>query len=385
MTKAWNEPGSGNKKDNPWGKGSGGDKNSEGPPDLDEIFRKLKERIKSLFGIKTIPGGVNKKNSELGVMIVFGVLVVGYFVFGFYTVSSYEQAVITRFGKYSHTVNPGLHWAPPLIDLVQRVNTENVKSSRNSGWMLTKDENIVQVEMEVQYRVIDAEKYLFNLATPDETLSEAADSALRQVIGDSNTDDVLTDKKQQIAEAIKEQLVSILAKYDSGFYIEAVNFRDSRPPEDVKDAFDDVTKSREDKERLKLQAEAYSNRLIPEAEGIARKIIAEAEGYKERVILDAIGETQRFNLILPGYQKNPQVTKTRMYMDTMEEVLSKSTKVIVNSSGNNMIYLPIDKLIGKDNQHKTVNIAPTQDQVSVNSGNNNTQAPDVANNKKGRG
>lgn len=346
MPMAWNEPGDGSKKNNPWG-----NKNtSDGPPDLDEVFRNLFNKIKALFGFKSSGNNsgnnLNSKNSEIGVYLVLGLLVIVYFVFGFYTISSYEQGVLLRFGKYSHTVNAGLHWAPPLVDKVIKVNTENIKSSRHSGWMLTKDENIVLVEMEVQYRVLDAEKYLFNVAAPDATLSEAADSALRQVIGDSLTDDVLTDKKQQIAEAIKEQLIATLALYDAGFHIEAVNFRDSRPPDAVKDAFDDVTKSREDRERLKLQAEAYANTIIPEAEGLAKKILSEAEAYKEQVVLDAVGDAQRFNLILPGYQKSPQVTKTRMYMDAMEQVLSKTTKVVVNgNSGNNMIYLPLDKLM----------------------------------------
>jgi membrane protease subunit HflK len=361
MPKAWNEPGSGGKKDNPWGdKNKKNDDNSDGPPDLDQIFKKLKDQIRKLFGIKSTGGdGFSKKQSELGIVIVAVVALVAYFVFGFYTVSSYEQAVVTRFGKYSYTVNPGLHWAPPLVDAVQRVNTENIKSSRSSGWMLTKDENIVSVEMEVQYRVIDAEKYLFNVAAPDATLTQAADSALRKVIGDSFTDDVLTDKKQQIAEAIKDQLIETLTIYDAGFHIEAVNFRDSRPPDEVKDAFDDVTKSREDKERLKLQAEAYANTVIPEVEGQAKKIQFEAEAYKERVLLDAIGETQRFNLILPGYQQSPQVTKTRMYLDAMEEVLTKSTKIIVNSnSGNNLIYLPLDKLMDRNKPSDTTFVVP---------------------------
>ncbi len=356
MRRAWNEPGSGGKKDNPWGDKN---RNSDGPPDLDQVFKKLIEKFKNLFGMKTGgSGGMNIKSSELGVLIFVIVALVAYFVFGFYTISSYEQGVVTRFGKYSYTVKPGLHWAPPLVDNVQRVITENIKSSRHSGEMLTKDENIVAVEMEVQYRVIDPEKYLFNISAPDGTLGQAADSALRQVIGDSLTDDVLTDKKHQIAEAIKEQLVATLALYDAGFHIEAVNFRDSRPPEEVKDAFDDVTKSREDKERLKLQAEAYSNTIIPEAEGAAKKILSEAEAYKQRVILDATGASQRFNLILPGYLRSPQVTKTRMYLEAMEEVLSNTTKIIVNSGANNLVYLPLDKIMKNGKITETDMIAP---------------------------
>jgi len=350
MPMAWNEPGSDDKKENPWGKKPNSNKNGDGPPDLDQIFKNVQAKIKSLFGIKTGKGdGLGNKNSSSLLAIIGGAAVFLYVAFGFYTVSSYEQGVITRFGKYDRTVNPGLHWVANFVDQVQRVNTENIKSSRHSGWMLTKDENIVMVEVEVQYRIIDAEKYLFNVSAPDAILIQAADSALRQVIGDSLTDDVLTDKKQQIAEAIKDQLIETLKLYDAGFHIEDVNFRDSRPPEAVKDAFDDVTKSREDKERLKLQAEAYSNTIIPEAEGAAKKILSEAEAYKESVSLDAEGEAQRFNLILPGYQKAPQVAKTRMYMDAMQEVFNNTTKVIVSgNAGNNMIYLPIDKLMDKN-------------------------------------
>lgn len=348
MPRVWSEPGSGDKNPNPWGKKGSG--SSEGPPDLDQIFKNLINRVRGLFGKKVPTNGNGSSNTPFNMQLLFsiggGLAILLYILFGFYTVSSYEQGVITRFGKYNSTVNSGLHWLPLFMDKVQRVNTENLKSSRHSGWMLTKDENIILVEMEVQYRIIDAEKYLFNVVSPDLVLTQAGDSALRQVVGDSLTDDVLTNKKQQIAEAIKEQLIDTLNIYDIGFHIEAVNFRDSRPPDDVKDAFDDVTKSREDRERLKLQAEAYSNTIIPEAEGAAQKIISEAEGYKEQVILEAMGEAQRFNLILPGYLNAPQVTKTRMYMDAMQEVLTNTTKVIVNSNaGNNMIYVPLDKMI----------------------------------------
>lgn len=357
MPMAWNQPGSGDKNQNPWGKKN----DADGPPDLDQVLQNIKNKIAGLFGKKSNIGGNIPMRGNSGpslqswLTIIGVVLIALYLVFGFYTIASYEQGVITRFGKYDRTVTSGLHWLPVFVDKVHKVNTENLKSSRHSDWMLTKDENIILVEMEVQYRIIDAEKYLFNVATPDLVLAEAADSALRQVIGDSNTDDVLTNKKQQIAEAIKEHLIDTLNMYDAGFHIEAVNFRDSRPPDDVKDAFDDVTKSREDRERLKLQAEAYSNTIIPEAEGAAQKIISEAEAYKEQVILAAIGEAQRFNLILPGYLRSPQVTKTRMYMDTIEEVLTNTTKIIINgNTGNNMIYVPLDKMMDRKNNPTVV-------------------------------
>lgn len=356
MPRVWNEPGNSDKNKNPWGKNG---RDAEGPPDLDQVFKDLKKRFLGLFGKGQGTGGGTTGSSrgmniQILILLSCAVAVVLYILFGFYTIASYEQGVITRFGKYDRTVSSGLHWLPLFMDDMQKVNTENLKSSRNSGWMLTKDENIILVEMEVQYRIVDAEKYLFNVNMPDTVLSQAADSAIRQVIGDSTTDDVLTNKKQQIAAAVKEQLVDILALYDAGFYIEAVNFRDARPPDEVKDAFDDVTKSREDQERLIHQAEAYANTIIPEAEGAAQKIIAEAEGYKERVILEAIGEAQRFNLILPGYQRAPQVTKTRMYMDAMEEVFSNTTKIVVNgNSGNNMIYIPLDKIMEKNKINDT--------------------------------
>jgi membrane protease subunit HflK len=382
MPMAWNQPGSGDKNQNPWGK-KGSD--SAGPPDLDQIFKNFQKKIRSLFGKGGNNSGQNNStnsgNGTAKLWITVGLIgtLVLYFVLGFYTVASYEQGVITRFGKYNRTVTSGLHWVATFVDKVQKVNTENLKSSRHSGWMLTKDENIILVEMEVQYRIIDAEKYLFNVAAPDMVLTQAGDSALRQVVGDSFTDDVLTNKKQQIAESIKEILIETLSRYDAGFYIEAVNFRDSRPPDDVKDAFDDVTKSREDRERLKLQAEAYSNTIIPEAEGAARRIISEAEAYKEQVILAAAGEAQRFNLILPGYQRAPQVTRTRMYLESMQEVLQKTTTIIISgNAGNNMIYLPLDKLMDK-NGHTS--IVPYKVESP-----DNTSAPNaqISTNKKGQ-
>ncbi len=368
MPRVWNEPGSGDKNNsnNPWGnRKPNNSPNQDGPPDLEQIFKNLLRKIKGLFGKgsglrgnASLPSSpLTAGNLQLWLLVALIAAVVLYLVGGFYTVTSYEQGVITRLGKYDRTVTSGLHWLPVFVDEVQKVNTENVKSSRHSGWMLTKDENIILVEMEVQYRIIDAEKYLFNIAAPDAVLTQAADSALRQVVGDSLTDDVLTNKKQQIAEAIKEQLIDTLKLYDGGFHIETVNFRDSRPPEDVKDAFDDVTKSREDRERLKLQAEAYANTVIPEAEGAAQKIISEAEAYKEQVILAAMGEAQRFNLILPGYLRSPQVAKTRMYIESIEQVLSNTTKVIISGNhGNNVIYVPLDKLLEKN--AKTIDVVP---------------------------
>ena len=226
MPMAWNQPGSGDKNKNPWGKKSG---DAEGPPDLDQVFKNIQKRIKALFGGDSSNqngGGGSSVNGKAQIWLSLGLLIalVLYFVLGFYTVASYEQGVVTRFGKYNRTVNSGLHWVPLFVDKVQKVNTENLKSSRHSGWMLTKDENIILVEMEVQYRIIDAEKYLFNVASPDVVLAQAGDSALRQVVGDSFTDDVLTNKKQQIAEAIKEMAVLIKNVFEIKNLMEDITF-----------------------------------------------------------------------------------------------------------------------------------------------------------------
>lgn len=348
MPMAWNEPGQEQKPKNNWNPRN--QRSNDGPPDLDQVFNNIKKWFQDLFkGRKPgISSGGGDQNPRKLFSIALGLIFALYILFGFYTVAPYEQGVITRLGAYERTVLSGLHWLPRLYKSVHKVNSENIKSSRHSGWMLTKDENILFVEIEVQYRVIDAEAYLFNVSQPDTVLGQAADSAMRQVIGDSLTDDVLTNRKQFIADSIKEQLIDTLNIYDAGFHVEAVNFRDSRPPEDVKDAFDDVTKSREDRERLKLQAEAYANTLIPEAEGAARKILAEAEAYKEQIVLTATGEAQRFDLIVPGYQRAPQVTRTRMYINAIQQVLSNTSKILITSSAaNNMLYLPIDKLLEK--------------------------------------
>lgn len=360
MPKAWNEPGGGDQNKNPWGnRGAQGN----GPPDLEQVIKNINKKLKKFFsgdgGSGDGQGGgdapFDKKNAKKLTGVVVAGIAVLYGFAGFFTVTSYEQGVVTRFGAYERTVPAGLHWIPSFVESVEKVNTENIKSSRNSGWMLTKDENIIFVEIEVQYRVRDAEQYLFNVAQPDGVLSQVADSALRQVVGDSLTDEVLTDRKQQIAEDIKDQIIEILDSYNAGFHIEGVNFKDSRPPEPVKDAFDDVTKSREDKERLKLQAEAYANRLIPEAEGAARRILEEAEAYKQQVVLKSTGEAQRFDLIVPGYKKAPGVTQSRMYLEAIEEVLSKTTKILISGdAGNNMIYLPLDKMLEKHAEPKSL-------------------------------
>jgi len=360
MPMAWNEPGNKNDK-NPWGN----NRKNDGPPDLDEIIKKFAKKFKNILG----GSGNNSDGFGFFMLMLLGVFAVIYVFAGFYTVSPYEQVVVTRFGKYERTVSSGLHWHPKIIEAIQRVRTENISSSRHGGEMLTKDENIISVEVEVHYRILDSEKYLFNVVRPEDILREAADSALRQVIGNSTADDVLTEQKFQIAEKVRDNLESSLTTYDAGFKIQTVNFKNSAPPEEVKGAFDDVINSREDRERIKLEAWAYSNKVIPEAQGSASKLIAEAQAYKQESILNAMGETKRFDLIYPQYIRSPKITKNVMYLDSMQQVLSSTSKIIMDGDANNLALLPLDTMLNKASKEAKETVAKTIESSSVNAKN----------------
>lgn len=279
-------------------------------------------------------------------VILCGLLFLIYCVFGFYIVKPAEQAVVTRFGKYNRTNFQGPHWFPLFIERIQLVNTERLERSSHISSMLTKDENIVTVGIEVQHRIIDAESYLFKLVDPERVLKEAADSALRQVVGSSSLDFVVTVGKVQVAHAIQEQLQLLLDSYESGIYIATVALRDVTVPASVKAAFDDVIKAQEEKEELKHQAEAFANKIVPEAKGIAVKIEQEAKAYRYEVVYAAQGDVLEFNLILPKYKVAPDVIRTRIFIEAFESVLSKTTKIILDlNNESSLIYLPIDRLL----------------------------------------
>lgn len=323
----------------------GGNKNI--PPELDRVLSMFLNKFKDILG-SFKDGPVKEKSSVRFIfLVVLFLCVLSYLVLGFYIIKPAEQAVITRFGKYNRVVGQGPHWIPMLVEDRKVVNTEKLERSSHYGsFMLTKDENIITVEIEVQYRINDVEKYLFNLVEPDDGLKEAADSALRQVVGYSELDFLMTLGKEQIASEIHEQLQHILDSYNSGIYISVVALKDARIPNNVKSSFDDVIKAQEEKEQLKHQAEAFSNRVIPEARGEAAKMLEASDAYKQEVIFIAEGDIQRFKLILPEYQYAPKITRIRLYLDTLESVLSKTTKILVDlGKGNNIIYLPLDKLI----------------------------------------
>lgn len=346
---AWNEPGNNGGRDDkdPWGNKNHGGR-EQGPPDLDEVFSKLSRKVGGVFGNKKGPTGSGSAVG-LGAVAVLAMAVWGFS--GFYTVSEAEQGVVLRFGKFDQIVKPGLNWKPTFIDEVIPVNVQAIRSLRASGLMLTKDENVLKVEMDVQYRVDNAEKYLFSVTNADDSLRQATDSALRAVIGDSTMDQALTTGRQTIRANTQAAINKIIAKYDMGIRVVDVNFQSARPPEAVKDAFDDAIAAREDEERYVREAEAYSNDILPKATGRAERLKNEAEGYSERVINGALGDVAQFDKLLPQYEAAKQVTRERMYLDTMERVYSNTSKVLIDtkSGGNNVMYLPLEKLMNQSN------------------------------------
>ncbi len=354
---AWNEPGNNNgnngRDNDPWGNNNNrGDKGGreQGPPDLDEVFNKLSQKLGGKFGNKggsgkgpSFPGG-----GAIGFGVIAVIAIAIWFFAGFYTISEAERGVVLRLGKYDRIVDPGLNWRPRFIDEVTPVNIQAIRSMRASGLMLTKDENVVTVAMDVQYRVADPFQYLYRVTNADDSLRQATDSALRAVIGDSLMDSILTSGRQQIRQSTQETLNQVIDSYDMGLMIVDVNFQSARPPEQVKDAFDDAIAAREDEERFIREAEAYKNEILPKATGRAERLKKEALGYSERVVNESLGQVAQFEKLLPEYKAAPEVTRNRMYLDTMEEVYSNTSKVLIDSkSSGNLLYLPMDKLVGQ--------------------------------------
>ncbi len=334
---AWNEPGGGNNSRDPWGGGN------QGPPDLDEALKKLQQRLGGLFGRAGGSGGGGASASLFLVLISGAVLI--WALMGFYQIDEQERAVVLRFGKYHDTARPGLQWNPPLIDEVIRVNTTKVRAASFREIMLTQDENIVEVRMSVQYVIDDVKDFVLQVRQPENSLQHAAQSALRHVVGGMTMDLVLTEGRTQIALEVEERLQNYLTNYTTGIRISQVNVDDSKPPTQVQAAFDDVIKAREDEERVKNEAQSYANGIVPEARGKAQRQIEEASAYREEVIANAEGEADRFNKLLTEYRKAPEVTRERLYIDAVQNVLANTSKVMVDvEGGNNMMYLPLDKL-----------------------------------------
>lgn len=341
---AWNEPG-GNNND-PW-KNKGG--RDQGPPDLDDVF-------KNLFGKFSKPsggngGGSGKSLGGIGASVIVGLLVVVWFISGFYTIREAERGVVLRFGEYHSQVEPGLRWKPTFVDTVIPVDIQSIRDQASSGSMLTEDENLVRVQMEMQFRVVDPYRWTFAVVEPEVSLSQALDSAIRYVVGHSAMDDVLTDGREVTRQRVWEELEGIIEPYAMGVQIVDMNFKDARPPEEVKDAFDDAIAAQEDEQRFIREAEAYAREIEPRARGQVNRMNEEAQAYRERVILEAQGEVARFEELLPQYEAAPDVTRQRIYLETMEQVFSSTSKIMVDSSGggNNMMYLPLDKIMERQN------------------------------------
>ncbi|TEW56963.1 FtsH protease activity modulator HflK [Psychromonas sp. RZ22] len=344
---AWNEPGKDDKKDqDPWNKND--QKNEQGPPDLDVVFQKISGALGGLFGKKTTQGptGSSNNSGKFVAIAILTVIAVVWFASGWYTVKESDRGVVLRLGAYHSQVDPGLHWNPKFIDQVIPINVEAFRTMPTSGFMLTEDENIVQVSMEVQYRIITPEKYLFSVVNADNSLLQALDSSLRFVIGHSTMDDALTTGREEVRQQTWEMLDKIIEPYDLGIQIVDVNLQQTRPPEQVKDAFDDAIAAQEDEERFVREAEAYEREKEPIARGHVKRIEQQARSYEEGIILQAQGAVAKFNQLLPEYQANPEVTRQRLYIESMEKVLTNSSKVLIdNKAGGNLTFLPLDKLM----------------------------------------
>jgi modulator of FtsH protease HflK len=352
---SWNEPGS-NKKD-PWG----GRDPQQTPPDLDEIMRSMQERLGKMFSGGS-SGGKLPSASPGGWLALLAVPLVVWGLTGIYIVDEGNRGVVTRFGKYVDTTQPGPHWhIPAPVESVTNVNVEQqrfIEVGYRSGGrqqslgpvpkealMLTQDENIVDIRLAVQYQIKDARNYLFKLLDPDATLKQITESAERGIIGKSTMDFVLTEGRSGIAEEIKTEIQQILDQYQAGIRVTTVNFVDAQPPEEVQSAFEDAIKAREDEQRLKNEAEAYANEVVPKARGAAARLTEESEAYKLKLIAKAQGEAGRFKQLLAEFEKAPDVTRERLYIDSLESVLEKSNTTMVDvKGGNNLIYLPMDKI-----------------------------------------
>ncbi|WP_017443721.1 FtsH protease activity modulator HflK [Gayadomonas joobiniege] len=345
---AWNEPGNNNNKD-PWGNRGG---KNQGPPDLDEIYKDTMKKIRKSFGGGN---GGNSNNqgggfSSTGLILVLVIFLLVWIYLGANTIREAERGVVLRFGQFHSIIEPGLQWQPAFIDKVYPVNVESVESLTSNGVMLTRDENVVMVEIEVQYRIENPRDFLFSVTEPVYSLRQATDSALRYVVGHSTMDDVLTKGREQVRQQTWENIENTIEKYNTGLQVVDVNFLAVRPPEEVKPAFDDAIAAQEDENRYIQEAQAYARAREPEARGKVRRIQEEAEAYKQQVILKARGEVVRFEKLLPQYETAPEVTRKRLYLETMESVYSKTSKIVVDTEGNgNMIYLPLDKILERQN------------------------------------
>ena len=376
---AWNEPGNngnGNDKD-PWGGGRKG--SDQGPPDIDEVVRNLTKKFNSLFGGggggSSSTGSSSSGGGGLSAGLIAGlvaVLAVIWGFMGFYIVDEAERGVVLRFGRVMDlTVQPGLHWNPPVVDEVSLVNVSelNAKTYENRA-MLTTDENIIDIAVTVQYLIQDPVKYVIAVQDPELSLDNASESAIRHVVGGNFMDQILTTGRDRMAADVQERLQDYMNVYNTGIFVSQVNVVDAQPPDAVRPAFDDVIRAREDEQRVQNQAQQYSNQIIPEARGEAQRRIEAANAYSAEVVAEATGDASRFDQLLTEYLKSPEVTRQRLYIDSIEDVMTASSKIMVDvEGGNNMLFLPLDKLMEQSNSsinsnNTTTDLRNLADQLS---------------------
>lgn len=341
----WNEPG---KDKDPWGQRN----NNDGPPDLDELLNNLKKKFNGLLGGNggsnkgTVPPATPGNISKLISFVVIALLIV-WGLTGIYIVDEGWRGVESRFGAKTRVTQSGPHWHLPYpIDDVEQVNVSEIRTARKDSKMLTRDENIVVLSLEIQYNIKNAQDYAFEVRGPEMTLEQAAESAIREVVGNNDMDLIITEGRAIIGSDTKAIIQEILDSYETGINVVTVNIGEAQPPEEVQEAFEDAIKAREDEQRIINQANAYRNDVVPKARGDAQGLLENAEAYKTRVVKSAEGETSRFNQLLIQYQRAPEVTRERLYIDTMESVLTRSPKVMIDvENGNNLMFLPLDQLL----------------------------------------
>ncbi|HCR97621.1 MULTISPECIES: FtsH protease activity modulator HflK [Halomonas] len=384
---AWNEPGGGNQHD-PWSGGGrrggndgdnrggndGGNRggnnggNNQGPPDLDEALKKFQDKLNGMLGGGSKKGNGNKRNSGSGggkprnTLALPGLLVVVALAIwaasGFYLVDQSERGVVLRFGEYQSVVGPGLHWNPPLIDDVRMVNVTRVRSVSQTQAMLTRDENIVEVEISAQYQVANPQDFVLNVRDPALSMENALDSALRHVVGGTDMIDILTSGREILGSSVASRLQSYLDAYGAGIRLQTINIESTSAPAPVIGAFDDVIRAREDRQRTINEGMAYANAIIPAAQGQAQRVVEQGQGYRESVVAEAQGQANRFNALLTEYQNAPEVMRERMYLDTLESVYGGTPKVLMDVSENApLMYLPLDQMRGNSGRSNSASSA----------------------------
>ena len=348
---AWNEPGGNSNNQDPWGDRNRGGGRKQGPPDLDDALRKLLDNLSSLFGGKKKAGpGGSGGGSGVGfgfVAMVLAALAAMWLYTAIYSLDEQEQAVILRFGKYHETVGPGLNIYFPPIDRKFEMNVTRERAYSREGPMLTEDENILEVPLTVQYKINNLKDFVLNVNGPEMSLQQATESALRHVVGSTSMDQVLTEGREVLAIETKERLQRFIDTYGTGITVTQVNVQNAQAPREVQEAFDDVIRAREDEQREKNQAETYANGVIPEARGKAQRLREEANAYRDETIARAEGEANRFTKLVTEYRKAPEVTRKRLYLETMQEVFSNTSKVMLtgDQGQNSLLYLPLDKML----------------------------------------